>query len=111
MLTLLLAAALGAAPPTHSPVAIERTGGPLQVRVVAVLPAEAAEKLPAGELKQDQGERALTFALVDADTGKAGDAMFGRYEHKGGRLVFTPRHSLLAGERYRATLTLGQRPA
>jgi len=110
MLTLFLAAALGAAPVVSSPVSIERTGGPLEVRVVAVLPAEAADKLPAGELKQEQGEEVLTFALVDARSGKAGDSMFGRYERKGRRLVFTPRHALLAGERYRARLVVGKRP-
>jgi hypothetical protein len=104
MLPLFLAAALGAAPPAHSPLTIVPGADPREVRVVAVLPAAAAKELPSGLLKQDQGEQVLTFARLDSGSGKPGVAMFGRYEHVEGKLVFTPRHPLLGGQRYRATL-------
>jgi hypothetical protein len=107
MFALLLAASL--APTAEPSVKVEPTKDPLKVRVVAVLPADAEKKLPAGALKQDQGEEYLTFALVDADSKKPGEAMFGRYEHADGKLVFTPRHSLSAGQRYRATLAVGNK--
>src|SRR5262249_53187510 len=80
-----------------------------RVRVVASLPAAAAKGLPAGELKQEQGERLLSFARIDPRSGKPGDGMFGRYEHDKGKLIFTPRHALLDGQRYRATLTPGEK--
>src|SRR5262249_3700102 len=93
------------------PVTIVPAADPRQVRVVAVLPADAKKKLPAGDLEQDQGEEVLTFAVLHADSGKTGSSMFGRYEHRDGKLVFTPRHPLLGGQRYRATLTLtGKKP-
>jgi len=85
-------------------VKIEKTDNALTVRVTAVLSDEVAKKTPAGTLTQEQGEARLMFALVDEKSGKAGDSMFGRYEHDKGKLIFTPRHGLLAGQRYRATL-------
>jgi len=104
MISLFLAAALGAAPPAYSPLKIVPGADPREVRVVALLPEAVAKELPTGPLKQDDGEQVLTFARLDSKSGKPGAAMFGRYEHAHGKLVFTPRHPLLGGQRYRATL-------
>lgn len=102
-----LCLACAAAPPADGPVkVVAAPGDALRVRVVAVLPP-SARSLPVGELKQEQGERVLSFARVDPRSGKAGDGMFGRYERVGDKLVFTPRHALLDGQRYRATLAGG----
>lgn len=111
MLELLVVVTLGAAPPSNSPLTIVPGENPREVRVVAVLSADAAKQLQAGLLKQEQGEQVLTFARVDSDSGRVGDSMFGRYERVEGKLVFSPRHPLLGGQRYRATLTLSGKKA
>jgi hypothetical protein len=99
LLPLVLAAAPG--PTVH----VEQGRDAWHVRVRAVIDAG----LPAGKLTQEQGETRLQFALVDAATGKAGPAIFGSYTRTGGVLIFTPRHPLTAGQRYRATLVLDGR--
>jgi hypothetical protein len=80
-----------------------------RVRVTAVLPEALAKKLPRGEVSQEQGEARLAFALVNGDSGKAGPAMFGKYQCQDGKLVFVSRHALAHGQRYRATLYLDDR--
>lgn len=51
-----------------------------------------------------EGNR-LTLAVLDADN-KAGPSILGRLTQDDERLVFRPRHRLVHGLRYRATLTL-----
>lgn len=74
------------------------------VRVRASFGDAALKGVPAGALTQAQGEAWLTLGLIDPDTKALGPAMLGAYARKGGEITFTPRHSLLAGQRYRATL-------
>ncbi|MCI0464033.1 MAG: Ig-like domain-containing protein [Gemmataceae bacterium] len=88
--------------PVWADVRIEPGKEPTQVRVVAKLPAGAADKLPRGQLTQEQGEAWLKFALVNDETGREGVPMFGAYAREGDSLIFTPRFPLLHGHRYRA---------
>ncbi len=97
--TALLLSAQGAG----SPLRFEVT--PDGRRVVARLPAEAADKLPAGLLTQEQGEAVLTLSLLADPAGAPGPSMFGKYERTGNTLTFTPRFPLSAGATYRARLT------
>jgi hypothetical protein len=78
-----------------------------RVEVTATLSKEAAAKLRAGKLTQEQGEAWLRFVLVDPQTKKEGPAMFGNYEFREGKIVFRPRHALLHGSLYRARLGTG----
>lgn len=84
----------------ESPLRFEET--PAGRRVVARLPMDVADKLPAGKLTQEQGEAVLSVSLL-ADK-KPGPAMLGKYERTGPQLIFMPRFAFTAGETYRAKL-------
>ena len=73
------------------------------VEVIAALSDKAAPKLPAGKLKQDQGEAWLQLHLVE--DGKEGPAILGSYQRRGKDLVFDPRFPLQPGKLYRARFT------
>lgn len=77
------------------------------VRVVATLPDERLTNLPVGEVSRRDGQQILQFAVLD-DDGNAGRAMLGRYTREGQTLTFKPRHPLVVGRRYQASLTLGK---
>ena len=87
---------------TESPLRFEATAAGR--RIVALLPAEFAGKLPAGPLTQEQGEAVLTVALLADNTGTPGPSILGKYERNGNQLSFTPRFPLRPGATYRATL-------
>ena len=97
-----LAPILACAQGLDAPLRFEATEGG---RVVALLPAEVAEKLPVGRLTQEQGEAVLTLSiLLDKNPGPN---MIGKYERTGGALTFTPRFPLNSGATYRASLKAG----
>jgi hypothetical protein len=90
---------------------IRSTSDATRVEVVAPLPEKVQAQLPAGKVAKEKGEELLRLALVDAETGKEGPAIFGNYERRKETLVFTPRFPLTHGQRYRATLDLpGSKP-
>jgi len=97
MLVPLVALLLCGAPPS---VAIHPTENPLEVKVAAR--TQAFE--PGASINQQQGERLLRLSVVDGD--RVGAPITGRYTQAQGTLVFTPKRSLSAGLRYRATLSL-----
>lgn len=78
---------------------------PTRVEVIAALTAEEWKSLPTGPLVAEQLEPVLQLSLLD-DEGRPLAAIFGSYQRRGDRLVFTPRYQLAAGERYQARLTL-----
>jgi hypothetical protein len=87
----------------QAPVRVAATKDGKGIEVVAVLPEQAAAKLAAGKLKQDDGETWLQFHLVDG--GKEGPAMLGTYERRGRDLLFVPRFPLQPEKLYRARFT------
>lgn len=87
--------------PLTSPLTITVAGSVIEVR--ATLPEKLAA-VPSGSLPQEQGERWLRFCLVDGD--KEGPAILGNYQRRQDQLSFTPRHPLVPGQLYRATLSL-----
>ena len=99
---LLCTALLLSAPGADSAIRFETT--PDGRRIVARLPAELAETLPAGPLTQQQGEAILSLALLADDTKTPGPNIFGKYARTGNELTFTPRFPLNAGATYRACL-------
>jgi hypothetical protein len=99
---------LGATP---APLTIQSPGDGRQIVVQATLPSAMAAMLPEGNLSADVGERWLRLTLVAEES--AGDEVpiLGAYQRRGDRLTFQPRHLLLHGQRYRATLTIpGRQP-
>ena len=106
MVAYLLAAAFGAG---EAPLQFNRGEHPAEWSVVARLPEAIATKLPDGALPRKEGERLLTFSLLSPDDGLPGPAILGSYERKGESLTFTPRFRLSHGERYLATLTIGDK--
>jgi len=93
------------------PIVRIRTGeDATRIEVLAPVPDGLRERLPAAKLTQEQGERWLRLALLDAETGREGPPIFGNYERRQDVLVFTPRYALAAGQRYRATVewTVGE---
>jgi hypothetical protein len=104
MNSLLYMTVLLVAQPTEAPLRFQTT------QVIAKLPAAQAAKLPMGRLMQVDGEALLRVSLIDDDTKQAGPTMLGKYERADNELAFTPRFPLEPGQRYRATLTDGERP-
>jgi hypothetical protein len=100
----LCAALLLSAQGTDSPLRFKAT--PDGRQVVARLPAEVADKLPAGPLTQAQGEAVLTLSLLPEGAKKPGPSMIGKYQRAGNELTFMPRFPLSAGATYRANLTV-----
>jgi hypothetical protein len=94
---------------TSPAVSIETVGDPSRIRVRAVVPPRLVKDLPAGALSQEQGEALLQLCLVDQGSGQPGPPIFGTYERQGDKLVFVPRHPLLAGQRYQAILFRGKK--
>jgi hypothetical protein len=92
---------------TDAPLRFETTAD--GKKVVARLPAEAAGKLPAGKLTQQQGEAILSLSLLEDK--KPGPSILGKYERKDNELTFTPRFPLSAGATYRATLKVDGKAA
>lgn len=75
------------------------------VEIIAALPERVLSRLPA-QLSADEGERWLRMTLLDAQTGKEGPPLLGKYEKRSGGLVFVPRFALSAGQTYRITLEI-----
>ena len=73
---------------------------PTQVEVRVPLSKEGADKLPAGKVSQDDGEKWLKLCLITG--GKDGPAMLGSYERHGQTLVFVPRLPLQRERTYHA---------
>ncbi|MFQ5730566.1 MAG: hypothetical protein ACE5KM_01295 [Planctomycetaceae bacterium] len=76
-----------------------------RVEVVGRLSKSARSSIKVGIVDRKTAQRLLKFSLVD-ETGRPGPAIFGRYERRGSRLVFSPRFRLTPGGLYRATLVL-----
>lgn len=104
MRLLLCTATLLIAQDADAPLRFETTSTGQQV--VARLPADLADKLPAGKLTAEQGEAVLTLSLLVDDTKKPGTNMLGKYQRTAHELTFTPRLPLSAGATYRASLKL-----
>src|SRR5438128_12468930 len=85
-----------------APLRFEAT--PASRQVVARLSAEFAGTLPAGRLRQTQGEAVLTLALLAENTKTPGPSMLGKSEPTGNALMSAPRSPLSAGATYRASL-------
>src|SRR6266852_7824826 len=74
--------------------------------VVAGLPASLMMELAEAKLSQARCEKTLTIGLVSDDGKSVGPTMLGKYERKVNDLIFTPRFPLVAGQTYRAAVTL-----
>lgn len=103
MLPVLLSMFIPAAVPDLG-LRVRASSDPLRVEVTVPIPAKHQGEVPAGRLTQAQGERWLRLTLVDGESGREGDPIFGSYERRESALVFVPRFPLTHGQRYRATL-------
>lgn len=104
MMIFCLLTVLAAGAETAKDVHVRAVSGPTRVEVVAPVPEALRKEVPSGKLTPEQGERWLRLALIDAETGNVGPALFGTYERRGTDLVFAPRYALTHGQRYRATV-------
>ncbi len=92
-----------------SPVHVVSSSDPCIVTVVARLPASEAHNLPSGRVNATNGQKWLSFVLAIPDSKTEAIPIFGTYERKGTCLTFSPRYRLVAGETYRAILSVGSR--
>lgn len=89
------------AAPLASPIEFEPANNPKRPDVVISLSEKLQQQLPVGAIDSAQGEEILRLQLESPETEQS-VPILGHYQVKSGKLIFTPRFSLTAGERYRA---------
>lgn len=82
---------------------IEPGDDPARVVVSIALDAAPSDDWAEGKpVDESTGQQWLRLGIVDEPSGRVGEPLFGRYEHRHGRLIFVPRRGLVPGCLYRA---------
>lgn len=96
----MLAALLIAVPPVFQPV----DKSP-EVEVRLLLDAESPLRNKVGPISYEDGENVFFVGVLNDETGKIGAPLFGKYQIRGGELVFIPSQPFSPGKTYRSMRT------